>query len=592
MSPGNLDQAREIVRGLAPTSLATDFLPGFADALAGLDRGVGSNKEVYLFSDMQKLGWERQGGALRAKAEELAGRATLFLVRCANPDRAVKNVTVLDVVPQGGIPHTGARTPFTVLIRNTGREDVTDLTVTLEVDGRPLEKDARPVDRIQAGETKAVTLTGKIDEAGFKVLTAKVQPDDLDGDNRFDKVVLVRDQVRVLIVDGSPNSRDPSKSASYFLGHAVRPIPDQFARTFHIRPVQVPAGEAVPALLAGVDICFLANVSLSAADRTRAEPVPAEFLERLAAFVREGKGLVISGGSNVVPERYNKLLGPPPDGVGLLPFELAGVVQAGKDRPFHPAPESADVQSFLGRFREAPLDEVGKNVDIDQFLSVKEQGDAGGRVIWRLNNDLPLVTAKSVGDGEVIFFASTLDPEWCTLALRGNYLLPFVHLTMTHLVQRPAKGLNRVAGETLRWHPTDLRYTGGYTLVHPDGPRTRLGKPQGGGADDRLTVTATDTPRAGVYQIVPDGEAPGKDKGPRFAVAADVRETESLDALSDAEIDDALGFRPVHLKAGEDAGAFAGNERDRREWTVWALVLLFLLTLGETAWAWVCGRAW
>ena len=56
------------------------------------------------------------------------------------------------------------------------------------------------------------------------MLTATVEHDDLDGDNRFDQVVLVRDQVRVLVVDGAPNEREPEKSSSYFLMHALRPV--------------------------------------------------------------------------------------------------------------------------------------------------------------------------------------------------------------------------------------------------------------------------------------------------------------------------------------------------------------------------------
>jgi hypothetical protein len=35
-----------------------------------------------------------------------------------------------------------------------------------------------------------------------------------------------------------------------------------------------------------------------------------------------------------------------------------------------------------------------------------------------------------------------------------------------------------------------------------------------------------------------------------------------------------------------------GQLRTRSEWTEWVLLLLLLVLLAETAWAWVCGRAW
>ncbi|HEY8506431.1 MAG TPA: BatA domain-containing protein, partial [Gemmataceae bacterium] len=81
-SPGNFDQARLILQSIGPTDLATDYLPAFAEAAAALDRGTSPNKEVYLFSDLQALGWEQQPDAVRAACEGLHRRAGLYLVRC------------------------------------------------------------------------------------------------------------------------------------------------------------------------------------------------------------------------------------------------------------------------------------------------------------------------------------------------------------------------------------------------------------------------------------------------------------------------------------------------------------------------------
>ena len=100
------------------TSLATDLLPGLSEAYAALDRGAGATKEVYVFGDMQKLGWDRQSAAVRAKCEEIRRRATLLLVRCGDPNRQLQNVAITDITYPGGIPHTGTRMPFTVLVRN------------------------------------------------------------------------------------------------------------------------------------------------------------------------------------------------------------------------------------------------------------------------------------------------------------------------------------------------------------------------------------------------------------------------------------------------------------------------------------------
>src|SRR5262249_23027283 len=115
VSRHNIDQAKQIVKGVELTGLSTDLLPGLSEALVALAHGTAPGKEVYVFSDLQKLGFERQQGAIRGKCDELKQRGSLIFVRCANPERKVKNVSVVDVTLPGGIPHTGTRVPFVAL---------------------------------------------------------------------------------------------------------------------------------------------------------------------------------------------------------------------------------------------------------------------------------------------------------------------------------------------------------------------------------------------------------------------------------------------------------------------------------------------
>ena len=83
-SPRNLDQAKLLVQNLQVTQQSTDFLAGLSEAAAALGRAEGAAKEIYLFSDMQRGGWERQSSAIRVKCEELKAQGTLFLVRCGS----------------------------------------------------------------------------------------------------------------------------------------------------------------------------------------------------------------------------------------------------------------------------------------------------------------------------------------------------------------------------------------------------------------------------------------------------------------------------------------------------------------------------
>src|SRR5205814_950120 len=101
---------------------------------------------------------------------------------------------------------------------------VENLKVSLTVDGDDKNSETTAIAKIKPSETYAVTLTGKLAKPGLRVLSAKVATDELEPDNRFDQVILVRDQVNILVVDGGLSPRDPARSSSYFLMHALLPV--------------------------------------------------------------------------------------------------------------------------------------------------------------------------------------------------------------------------------------------------------------------------------------------------------------------------------------------------------------------------------
>lgn len=580
-SPRNLDQARLLIQNLQATQQSTDFLAGLSEAGAALSRAEGAAKEIYLFSDMQRGGWERQSSAIRVKCEELKAQGTLFLVRCGS--QPVHNVAITDLRPQSDIPHTGARMPFTVIVKNTGTEPVSGLTVTLKIDGQPLDKDAQPIEKLGPGETKPVTLTGKIDKAGWRVLTAEVKADQLDDDNTFDKVVLVRDKVRVLVVDGSPNERDPEKAGSYFLTHALLPVPEEFRFQYHVQPTVVKAESVGPGALADKEVCVLVNCPVGGPGS-----LPQDFLQALGEFVKDGRGLFVTSGPNVDKTVYNRVLGA--GGLNLLPMELSDPFDVPKDTPLFPDPNSIDEKSFLARFKLSANDPFLQLRDAFVLRGVgvvepkADQLKDAGRVLMRFNDGRPALLAKQSGDGEVLFLTTSVDKDWGFFATNLTFQ-PFVHGAMTHLIERSATGFNRAAGEPIRWTPKELNKL--YQVIKPDGSKARLGKPQGG-ANEQLALTVADTSRAGVYTIAEEGQ----EKGTQIAVVPDLRESETMDPLPDAQIDDLLGFKPEHLTTGGDAMSKAESVRSRNEWTVTALLIVLFLALGETAWAWYCGKAW
>lgn len=577
LTPSNLGHARTILQEMNWTDEATDLYPAVLEASRLLGQGSAPNRELYVFSDMQKMGWDQQRDALVSQLQALSQKATIHLVRCGT--QAVKNATLLGIAPQAGIPHVGERAAFAVLVRNHGTEPLRDLTVSLQVEGQEAERESQVIPILGAAETKAITLTCRLDQPGQRILTATIHADELDADNRFDQVIQVREQVRVLVVDGALDERDPEKSASYFLLHALRPVPETAWGSYHVQPRLVSAEQAAPALLADKDVCMLTNVSLEDVDRNGR--LSQDFLQRLKEFVRDGHGLVVFAGSKVQPETYNR------DCEGLLPAHFTTHAIAPTDQPWQLDPLSAD--GFLTGFKEEPLDRI-KLVEVERMMAW-ERPSKDTRVLLKTTDGRPVVATRKVGDGQVVFVATSADATWSNWALLPTYL-PFVHVTLGHLVQAHADAFNRRAGEPIRWRPPARTESMPYQLLFPGGQVTRLSPPTQ--QEDHPVFVASDTHRAGIYRINAESGTtdPEVVTSIAFALVPDLRESEDLTAWSDAQLDERLGFVPVHVTASDDPSVFSGTERLNWEGTKWLLLALLAILIVESAWAWLCGRSW
>jgi hypothetical protein len=602
VSRSNIDQARQLVPTVELSGRATDFLPGLRDALAAAETGTAPSKEVYVFTDLQKSGFERNPGSIRSKCEEIKGRANLVFVRCGNPERTIANVAVAGVQLIGDIPHTKAMSPFVVNVKNTGSVTVRGITVGLSITGsepatapkkaepkaakkaKPEDEDKggiQQVDVIEPGEVKPVTLNAELgDLPGPKVLTVRLTGDQLPGDNTFHQFVLVRDAVRVLIVDGMPNSDNPAEAGSHFVRIALNPSqrPDYF-----IQSDVVNTASASPGALFGKDICYLTNVPAADLDP--------RFVKALLEFVKNGGGLVIGCGDQVRPADYNQILGS--GGVGLLPFPLApgDPVATTEALPFLIDQESVAANSAIARFRESDFRGAFSVSEVYKLIGL-QTGAGGGRVLVSTTDRKPLISSRDVGTGEVVFVGTSLDERWAKL--RDKALVPLTRFLVYHLTGKKVAGGTLTAGDPMVRFPQDVGKV--YEQVQPVRPgeptprRVKLGQPAADTPADRPKVTAADTSLPGIYRIAAEDEPEAQ--APLYVVNADPRESADLSVMSDADLGKLLGFSPSVIQAGAGTEAAVTTQRTKGEWTEWVLLVLFVFLLVEGVWAWLCGKAW
>jgi len=190
--------------------------------------------------------------------------------------------------------------------------------------------------------------------------------------------------------------------------------------------------------------------------------------------------------------------------------------------------------------------------------------------------------------------ATSLDERWTNFPGRASdAFVPFTAFTLAHLTSLKTPGGTKTAGDPLIWYPPEAE--GGFELVKPpkagekEPRRVRLDKPDAK-PGEKLAITATDTADPGIYRIVQEGKPDST--GPVFAVNADLRESANLETAANTDLIKLLGYEPIVIQAGAGTEAAVNQTRVRREWTEWVLLLLLFALVGESVWAWVCGRAW
>lgn len=581
LTPSRLDAARTLIEQMTLTEAgpapAAGLEPAVVRAEALLAAGPSPGKELFVFSDMQARNFESP--RLAEVLRQMRPTTAITFVRCGT--EAVGNVSLVGITPQTTLT-SGERADFAVLVRNAGPGAVKNLTVTLEIDGDEKGRDGQPLAKLEPGETRAVVLSGVLDKPGRHVLSARVKSDDLDGDNRFDQVIRVNDRVGVLLVDGAPDSRLGQRPASFFLSHALNP---GSASTL---PVTTKTPDDVsPRDLEGKEVCIVVNARLEPIGKEEGGALTPEFLKALGTFVQDGKGLLVFPGDRVEAEPYNRLLY---EQMRLLPYRIGKAETAAKDKPWLIDRKTA-AGPFL-RCREepgyAPLDRV----EVRRLLVLEptKEDEVESRVYLRQRDGTAAVAGRRrPGQGEVMLFTSSVsDVESADWMLRPVFL-PLVQMALGHLFECRPETLNRTAGERLEWQVGKADEGTNFDLVRPDGTRERLGYPASAGG--RSLLTSSELTRAGLYRLTAAGKE-AEQEGPLFAVSPDVRDTEDMATLSEAKIDETIGFGVRHATAADDGGTFSGAEGARSEMTVWVLLALLAFVACEMALAWWCGRAW
>jgi hypothetical protein len=464
---------RETLAGLRPSARPADLdraLTRAAQLLAGSNH---ERRTVFLFSALpaHALGqgepaWGADGPAL--ELIDLRGGHPL-------PNRAITRATV------EADPATGSRgIAVTAEITSFAPEPVTGLGVSLRVGERVV---ATGTVDLLPGQRQLKRFLAAL-PAGRRAaeIVVELEGDALSIDDRRWLFAELRDEVRVLLVDGDPRTTRHDDEL-FYLAKALRPGDRSDTGTVI---ATITTDDLAGARLDDFDVVVLANC----------RALPAERVEALDQWVRGGGGLLVTVGDQVRPSEYRATMR------RLLPQELTDPIEPGfgatpeerAARALHLVKWEADHPIFAPFSRDAPGLRDARFTRV--FLLGPTTDTADRKVLARYSNGAAALVEATRGEGRLLLFTSTIDRDWNDLPIRSGFL-PLVQQSIRHLARKQSRrGADEilvgrgVALPTLEMKRLEVRPPEGRPTVY-DGERLA----------GRAFVRYLGTERPGVYRV-------------------------------------------------------------------------------------------
>jgi hypothetical protein len=283
----------------------------------------------------------------------------------------------------------------------------TDVKARLLIDGQ-LGPD-QSVPEIAVGADATFAFTPGFATAGDHLVEVRIDDDPLMLDNKRRIAVPVREYLNVLLVDGSPKA-EPFQAETDYLAQALNPEAKSAGSPSQIRTEVVNESQLGSRDLAPFDAVILCNIGQFTGSEASA----------LDAYLKQGGGVVVFGGDQVIPDNYNQVLFA--DGKGLLPASLGDALLS-KDafefdaRDFkHPI-----VSQFYGVDANVIAGLTGVKTLQYHKLKLPEDHRSTAKVALYFNTGDPAIIEMPRHRGTVIQVATTADTGWTTWPLHQSY---------------------------------------------------------------------------------------------------------------------------------------------------------------------------
>ena len=401
-------------------------------ATLSLAEGRGSSKDLVVFTDLQRIGWQFDSttswGNLGDAWDGLPdGAKPRLLLRSFAPPEKLRNVSVTGIELSREVVGTDREVAIRVSIENTGTEMVTPGLMRIKVGEEELEP--KGLGQMAPGESSILDYRYQFTEVGPQVIQVDLDGnDDLQGDDVAEKAVWVKKSLPVLIVEGNAGASFFQRAGGY-LALALAPVGDK-EETF-IDPRVIDAAALTREEIEDDAVIVLADV-------TR---LPASAATRIADFVINGGGLWVIAGPKVDPVYYDSWSG---GDSKVMPIKLGEM--ALPENGVQAAPGSFD-HPVLRLFKDDAGQDLGEAV-IEGYRTSSGLVE-GALAAARYSDGEIFLATRSYGNGRIIVATTALDARMGSLPARPSFV-PFVHEMTNWLAGGQTVNLNVRAS----WSPT------------------------------------------------------------------------------------------------------------------------------------------
>ena len=389
--------------------------------------------EVYFLSDLGRHGWapkfagpqDRTEFQQRSKRLSESSRLVVIdLGQSGSDNLAITSVAAAD-------PYATVTRDVTITaeIENFGRQPRNQQLVEFFVDGRRAGEDYIDV---PPGSQAGVAFNYRFDAPGDHAVEVRLATDLLDVDNHRWLSIPVKQQLRVLVIDGKPGGGDFSGSADY-LAVALAPRAGDQEQSL-VRTDVVGERELLERDLNAYDAIFLTNV----------EQFTGSEAQVLRAYLEQGGGLVFFLGDRVRADSYNEQLFAEADSEQrVLPARLESLVAESQYR-FEPGDYGHPIiEAFRGQDRAGLL-----TTPVHRYFKLGSPERGQARVALKFENGDPVIVEEKIGRGRSILVATSADVSWTTMPMWPSFV-PIVQELLSAAVGGRLDERNVEVGEAL-----------------------------------------------------------------------------------------------------------------------------------------------